>query len=106
MSNSYPASQDEMSRFAAVVLEVSEFLEQRRDDVTTLSFTEQQIINEGLSYLELVRNGQETVQSSGASIVARDESLSAYEEASEALRWAQSATADPTAAAVHAARAR
>jgi hypothetical protein len=95
VANLHPVPENEISRFAATVLTVSDFLERRPEDATTLSYEEQQVIKEGLDYLKLVRNGQETVQSSGASIVARDESLSAYEETSEALYWARSASASP-----------
>lgn len=96
MANSYPSFEDEMSPFAAIVLEISEFLEQRPEDATTLSFKEREIVKEGLHYLELARTGQETVRVSEASIVAKDESLSAYEEMSKALLWAYSPTAEPT----------
>jgi hypothetical protein len=96
MANSYPAFDDAMSHFAAIVLEVSELLEQRSKEVTMLSFKEQEVLKEGLHYLELARTGQETVQVSGASIVSRDERLSVYEETSRALLWAHSPAADPT----------
>ena len=96
MANSYPALDDEMSPFAAMVLEVSEFLEQRPEDATALSFKEREILKEGLHYLDLARTGQETVQVSGASMVSKDERLSVYEETSKALLWAHSPAADPT----------
>ena len=96
MANSYPAFDDAMSHFAAIVLEVSQFLEQRPEEVTMLSFKEQEVLKEGLHYLDLARTGQETVQVSGASIVSRDERLSVYEETSRALLGAHSPAADPT----------
>jgi len=95
MANSYPAFDDAMSHFAAIVLEVSQFLEQRPEEVTMLSFKEQEVLKEGLHYLDLARAGQKTVQVSGASIVSRDERLSVYEETSKALLWAHSPAADP-----------
>lgn len=96
MANSYPSLEDEMSPFAAIVLEVSDFLEQRPEEATTLSFKERAIVKEGLHYLELARTGQETVRVSGASIVSKDERLSVYEETSKALLGTPSLPADPT----------
>lgn len=96
MANSYPVLDYEMSNFAAIVLKVSEFLEQRPEDATTLSFKEREVLEEGFHYLELAKTGQETVQVSGASIVSKDERLSVYEETSKALLWAHSPVADPT----------
>ena len=95
MAESYPFSEGDMSRFAATVLGVSDLLEQRGEDNKTLTFDERQIILDGLEYLRLVRSGQETVQASGASIVAGDERLSAYEETSRALYLARSGSAIP-----------
>ena len=46
MANSYPAFDDAMSHFAAIVLEVSQFLEQRPEEVTMLSFEEQEVLKE------------------------------------------------------------
>lgn len=95
MANSCLMPEDEISRFAPVVLEVSELLEHRPADATALSFKEREIIREGLEYLELIMTGQDVVQEAGASIVARDDSLSAYEETSRALLWAHSPSAVP-----------
>jgi len=96
VSNSYPVPEDEMSPFAALVLEVSDFLDQRPANATALFFKEQEVLKEGIRYLELAKTGQETVQRSGASVVSRDERLLAYEETSKALLWASSLPADPT----------
>jgi len=93
--NSYPAPEDEMSPFAAIVLEMSDLLEQRPRDATTLSFKEREIIKEGLNYLELAKAGHKTVYTSGASIVHPDERLSVYAETSKALLWTPSLPADP-----------
>lgn len=95
MPSSYPAFGHDISRFAAVVLEIGEFLDRRSENSTALSFRELELLKEGLEYLQLVMTGQEAVQESGASIVAYDDSLSAYQETSKALIWARSPAASP-----------